>query len=499
MLDLLLVPIAILYLLVVGALFSYGLNFLHMTWISWRERERVEVPPPPPAIWPSVTVQLPVFNELYVAERLVRAVSRLEYPGSLEIQVLDDSTDDTSPLLQGLVDGLKRSGLDIHYLHRENRRGFKAGALADGLRRARGEFLAFFDADSLPPPDFLLRTIPQFHEPRLAFVQTRWGHADRDYSFLTVLQSIAIDAHFKVEQFTRHRSGLWFNFNGSAGVWRRAAIEDAGGWSAETLTEDLDLSYRAFLRGWRAAYLDDVEVPAELPASFAAYRRQQHRWARGSFECAARILPPIWRSAAPWPIKLQATLHLTGYGVHLLLFALCLLYPMILWLADIYPGLITLFGLAVLFNATALAPTLYFWVGQRKLRPVGLRDLPRILLLSAMGAGMMLNTVRALGDILLGRSATFHRTPKYGLVEKGPSWHGRRYQLSLDPIVLAEGLLALLNIGVAVRALATANVFIALYAVLFAAGLGITSGISISQSIRVAGQRRLSRKLAPAA
>jgi len=489
MLDLLFVPVTLLYLAVVGMLFVYGMNFFFLTWVAWRRR-RGHALPSPPDRWPRVTVQLPIFNEMYVAERLIDAAARLDYPPHLlEIQVLDDSTDETIHLARAAVYRWRERGVNIAHLHRTRRTGFKAGALADGLRRARGEFVAIFDADFIPPADFLRRTIPYFQNPRLAFVQTRWGHINRDYSFFTQLQALAIDAHFLIEQFARSRSGFWFNFNGTAGVWRRAAIEDAGGWKADTLTEDLDLSYRAFLRGWQAHYADEVIVPAELPVSFMAYRRQQHRWARGSLECALKLVGPVWKSPLSPTGKLAATLHLTGYGVHLLLFALVFLYPPVLLLSRHYANLVSLFGIAATFNATAFAPTLFFIAAQYRLRRRWWRQLPLILFTSVMGVGMMLNTARAALQIFRRRRSTFERTPKFGIFHRTQDWTRRRYQLRLDPLLWSEAVFALLNGGTVALALRLGNLVIAVYAALFCAGLTFAAGFTILQALRVRRRR----------
>ncbi len=495
--EALLVPTAIAYLLVVGALYAYGINFLYLTWLAWRDRFPQPPAPPQPSPWPRVTVQIPIYNEFYVAERIVRAAARLDYPRQLlEIQVLDDSTDETSEILARLIRSLRAAGHDIHHLRRRRREGFKAGALAYGLARARGEFIAIFDADAIPPRDFLRRALPPFADPHIAFVQARWGHLDREHSLITRLQSIAIDAHFKVEQYARSRAGYWFNVNGTSGVWRREAIEDAGGWQANTLTEDLDLSYRAFLRDWRAVYLDDLEVPSELPASVAAYRRQQRRWAHGSMECALRLLPRVWAAPIPLRVRLQATLHLTGYSVHLLLFALSLLYPLVLLLSQGYPGLIVLFGLALVFNATTLAPTLLFFVGQRRQGRRGWSQLPAILLLSAGGAGMMINTVGAALDVLRRRHPAFERTPKFALVGRGQSWIGKKYQPRLDAILIAETFFAALNGLTAVLAFVQGNFVIAFYAALFALGLFSVVGLSLGQAFRRYRKQRAWRRAA---
>ena len=492
MIDLLLIPVAVVYLLVVAALFIYGLNFFYLTFLAWRwNRRPIEVPVL--AEWPMVTVQLPVYNELYVAERLIDAAAHLDYPPErLEIQVLDDSSDETSQIVALVVGCWQAQGVNVHHLHRTNRRGFKAGALADGLAQAQGEFIAIFDADFIPPADFLKRSLPYFQAENMAgglpvaFVQTRWGHVNREYSFITFLQSLAIDAHFMVEQFARSRGGYWFNFNGTAGVWRRAAIDAAGGWRADTLTEDLDLSYRAFLNGWGGIYLRDVIVSAELPVSFSAYRRQQHRWAKGSLECAIKLIPQVWKAPLRLHQKLQATLHLTGYGVHLLLFALTLLYPLVLLLSFRYPALISLFGIAFVFNATAFAPTIFFVIAQQQLGRRWWRLLPVILFITALGAGMMLNTVRAALKIRRGAAGdTFERTPKFGIAHKKQEWKNHVYQLRLDPLVYYELIMAMWNAGTVWLAVQQANWVIAVYATLFTLGLLFTSGVTIAQAVAV--------------
>ena len=486
MLDLLLVPIAVVYLAVIGLLFIYGINFFYLTFLAWRYKD-ARVEPPSQTEWPAVTVQLPIYNELYVAERLINA---FDYPSDrLEIQVLDDSTDETVQVVARAVERVSARGIRICHVQRAERVGYKAGALANGLALARGEYLAIFDADFVPPADFLKRTLPHFQDPRLAFVQTRWGHLNRKYSFLTFLQSLAIDAHFVVEQFARSRHGYWFNFNGTAGVWRRTALEDAGGWTADTLTEDLDLSYRAFLRGWQALYLRDVVAPAELPVSFSAYRRQQHRWARGSLECAFKLLPSIWSAPISLPAKIQATLHLTGYAVHLLLFALVFLYPLVLVFSQSYPSLLSLFGLGIVFNVTAFAPALFFVLAQQQLGRRGWLMLPVILFITALGAGMILNTVRGALQIALGRNDVFERTPKFGIVNQPQVWTRRRYQLRLDSIVVFEIALALFDLGTIFLAISDRNWGIAVYATLFCSGLLFASGTTIAQAWAVRRQQ----------
>ena len=490
MLDLFLVPLAILYLLVVGALFAYGLNFFYMTFVAWRRQDDDPAVALPWPAWPRVTVQLPIYNELYVAERVIEAAVRLDYPPELlQIQVLDDSSDETTAIVRAAVERHRARGVNIVHQVRADRTGYKAGALQAGLARAEGEFIAMFDADFVPPPDYLRRTLVHF-QPQTAFIQARWGHLNRDYSLLTALQSLAIDAHFMVEQFARWASGLWFNFNGTAGIWRRTALEDAGGWTADTLTEDLDISYRALLRGWQARYLRQVEVPAELPVSVIAFRRQQHRWARGSLECALKLGPQVWRSPASLGVKLSATLHLTGYSVHLLLFALSLLYPAVLVLSERYPQLITLFGIAYAFNLTALAPTCFFIVGQQRLGRRWWRSLPKILFLTAVGSGLMINTLRAALQILTRRHNAFERTAKFGLEGQREGWTHKRYQLRLDAIAFWELAFACLNLGTILYAIRLGNWAIAFYAAIFGAGLLYVASLTLVQAWTVHRQQR---------
>jgi cellulose synthase/poly-beta-1,6-N-acetylglucosamine synthase-like glycosyltransferase len=483
------------YGLVLAVLFVHGLSFLRLTWIAVRDRRRR-----PSAStadrWPSVTVQLPIFNERYVAERLIDAVARFEYPGALQIQVLDDSTDDTIAIAAAIVRRWRERGVDAVHLHRTERLGFKAGALAEGLAVARGERIAIFDADFIPRPDFLLRMVPILEsDPGLAFVQARWDHANPDASLLTRLQALAIDGHFAVEQHGRWSGGDWFNFNGTAGVWRRAAIVDAGGWRSTTLTEDLDLSYRAFLRGWRAAYQGDVGVEAELPVGLRAYRRQQARWARGSLECAWLHLPSLLRAPVSRPRRLWAALHLTGYSIHLLLLALSALYPLLLTILATDRSAADLVGLLGVMGLPALAPSILFAVGQGLLgRPR--RALLLIVPLSLLGVGMMVNTARAALAAACQRSAHFERTPKYGAGARGGTWRRLGYQIRGDWGVAAEAGLAMLNLATCAAALASAHWAIAFFAGLFGTGLAFVAALSIAEAARGVWDRRAAPRAA---
>src|SRR5262245_20682974 len=278
-----------------------------------RYRDREPQALPAPAEWPIVTVQLPLYNEVYVADRLIEAVCRFEYPRDrLEIQVLDDSTDETRGIAELAVRRFAAQGVDVTYFHRTDRVGFKAGALEAGLEVARGEFIAIFDADFIPTSDFLVRLMPHFADPGVGMVQARWGHINQDYSLLTKIQSILLDGHFVLEHGGRHRSGRFFNFNGTAGVWRRKAIDEAGGWQHDTLTEDLDLSYRAQLRGWRFVFVSSLIAPAEVPVEMNAFKSQQHRWAKGSIQTCRKLLPDLLRAKIPLGVKAEAFFHLTA-------------------------------------------------------------------------------------------------------------------------------------------------------------------------------------------
>jgi cellulose synthase/poly-beta-1,6-N-acetylglucosamine synthase-like glycosyltransferase len=497
-LEVLFVPAVVLYLAILVLLFAFGLNFIHLTIVALRTRGRtpdaVE-----PADWPHVTVQLPIYNELYVARRLIEAVAAFDYPRDrLEIQVLDDSTDETAGMVGELVGRLRADGIDIHHVRRAERRGFKAGALGHGLTLARGELLAIFDADFVPRPDYLRRTVPVLAaDPGLAFVQARWDHTNRGFSLLTRLQALSIDGHFAVEQAGRWASGQWFNFNGTAGVWRRTALDGAGGWLDDTLTEDLDLSYRAHLAGWRGAYVGGVTAPAELPVSFNAYRRQQHRWARGSFECAFKHLPAIWRAPIPVRRRVQATLHLAGYSIHLLLLALSLLYPVLLGTSSRYPEVFSLFGVMALFNLTSLAPTVMFTVGQRQLGRRWIAEIPTILALSGLGAGMMVNTARAAWQALAGRPGVFERTPKFGVRHRREDWRRLRYQLGIDRIVVVEIALAALNAASCIAAIGQGSLAIAVYTAIFTVGLSSAVALTIGQTVATAVAVRRSPLDAP--
>jgi len=482
--DLVVYVLLVMYALILGALFIFGLNFFYFSYLALKHRGPDRAAPPL-TDYPQVTVQLPIYNEKYVARRLIDAVCQLDWPREkLEIQVLDDSTDSTVEIVTNAVQHYRLKGFYIEHLHRTDRSGYKAGALSNGLNHASGDLIAIFDADFVPQPDFLQQTIPHFEDENVGFVQTRWGHLNEDYSLLTKLQALSIDAHFMIEQFVRHREGLLMNFNGTAGVWRRKAIEEAGGWKADTLTEDLDLSYRAQLAGWKAQYLRDVITPAELLISPNAYRRQQYRWARGSLECAQRLIPQLLQARLTRRVKWHALLHLTGYGIHLLMFMLAVLYPFIAVLSVEHPFMVTLYGIALIFNFTAFAPTIFFMVAQHELNRQWWRQLPAIIFLTVLGSGMMVNNVLAILHAFMQREGVFERTPKFGIVGKSQSNASNAYKVHISPRVIMEVGMLLYNLNTIRLAVAANHIVIVIYAGLFATGLAFILGLTLWQSLQ---------------
>ena len=434
---------------------------------------------------PLVTVQLPIYNERYVARRLIDAACRLRYPKDrLEIQVLDDSTDDTTAIIAAQVEHWSRRGQSISHVRRPTRVGYKAGALAFGMECAKGDFFLIFDADFIPPPDLLMRTIHHIAPADVGMVQLRWGHLNRDYSLLTRLQSIFLDGHFVIEHFVRHACGQFFNFNGTAGIWRKAAIVEAGGWSADTLTEDLDLSYRAQIAGWRFVYLPFVAAPAELPVEIDAFKNQQYRWARGSIQTARKILPRIWRADLPLGVKLEATFHLTSNLAYLLLLVPCVL---------ILPAMIRLYAAdrmeilllyALFFAFATLAVWVFFAVSQRAIYANWKSRLVLFPLLVSLGIGMAINNAWAVLAGFTRRPGEFVRTPKYGRLLTGRR-HARSGYRSRRSTTLVLELLFTTYIAVTLLYALKNGMFGAVpFLILFLFGFAYVGGLSAWQAIR---------------
>lgn len=387
---------------------------------------------------PLITVQIPLYNEMYVAGRLIDAVAAIDYPRDrLEIQVLDDSTDETVDLVAAKVAELRELGYAADHVRRGNREGFKAGALAHGLAVARGELLAIFDADFVPNRDIFRRCIDHFTDPRLGMVQTRWDHLNREYSLLTRLQAVFLDGHLLIEQTARARSGRFFNFNGTAGIWRRTCIDDAGGWHADTLTEDLDLSYRAQLAGWRFLFLPDLVTPAELPVEMNAFKSQQHRWAKGSIQTCKKLLPAVWKAPLPFHVKAEATFHLTSNFAYLLLILLCVIANPTIAPRQSELPLPWLLDLPV-FSCAVWAVVLFYGIVLRELRKRWWLELWCIPAVLALGIGMSISNAKAVIEAMFNKGGAFIRTPKYGLRARGEAWRHKRYLALPSALVLAE-------------------------------------------------------------
>ncbi len=473
-------------------LFAFGVNLLYLTWRATRLPVR-QPPSPVSGNEPAVCVQIPVYNERYVAERVLDAVCAIDWPADrLEVQVLDDSDDDTTAIVAQSVARWRAKGIDVTQARRGTRAGFKAGALAFGLTQTEAPLIAIFDADFVPPHDFLRRTIGAFDDPAVGFAQARWGHLDEGYSWFTRLQALAIDFHFLVEQAVRSASGYFTNFTGTAGVWRRAAIEDAGGWSAETLTEDLDLSYRAQLRGWRAVFLEDLVVPEELPVSIDAYRRQQSRWATGSFQSAFKLLVPLLRSRQAAAVKLQATVHLLAYAIGPLMLLQLLCYPVLLLTLGRHGMPWPLADASILVVPVAVSPWFGFIVAQTRRGRTWWSGLPS-LLCQVVGAGMSLTAMVALFRALRP-GGQFIRTPKHRIVQRGQEWRDQAYVTVGDVRALGEaacGLGAFAIIPVAVK---LDQWLLAVYASMFALGFLTIASLSAVDLLEVMTLRNLGRQ-----
>ena len=471
------------YFLVLGVLAAYG---IHRYWLVYcYSRYRANVPAKPAALvnWPKVTIQLPIYNERYVIARLIEAISHLDYPPDLlEVQVLDDSTDETQEVARNCVERYRALGLNIRYLHRSNREGYKAGALAEGLKSAAGELIAIFDADFQPGSDFLRLTLPYFSDPRLAMVQTRWTYLNRDYSALTEVESILLDGHFVIEHGARARSGRFFNFNGTAGVWRRQAIEDAGGWQHDTLTEDTDLSYRAQLRGWQFLYLPDIECPSELPVEMNAFKAQQARWAKGLMQTAKKILPRVLRADLSAGVKAEAFFHLTANISYPLMVVLStLLLPAMI--VRFYQGWVQMLLIDLpLFLASSCSISGFYLTAQRALYP---KSWPRKILylpfVMAVGIGLSVRNAKAVLEALCGVHSEFARTPKYRIEGQAGTWQRKSYRNRAGWMPYLEVALGLYFAATVWYSLQNENYFTAPFLLLFVWGYLYTGLMSLGQ------------------
>lgn len=415
------------YFIVLIGMSGYGCHRLLMVLLYLIHRKHKPQPKAQWEEWPLVTIQLPMFNEKFVVEGLLKKVTAIDYPkDKLEIQILDDSTDDTYDLCCEQVEKYRAEGFDIVCLHRTDRTGFKAGALEAADAVAKGEFLLILDADFRPEPDILKAVMPYFTDDKVALVQTRWGHINRNKNLLTRLQSIFLDGHFALEQTCRNRSGRFFTFNGTAGVWRKSAIVDAGGWEHDTITEDMDLSYRAQMKGWRFVYLNDYVTPAELPEDMDGFKAQQHRWTKGCIQVCQKMLFTIWRSNAPLKAKMEATTHLTCNYSYLALILLCFLVlpistgyvaPSGEWSWQSLQMILLTF---TLFFFASVAVMIFYVTAEAIVRPKRwYMVFPLMIPLLALGVGMAVNNAKAVLEAVCGQQSEFVRTPKFGESKEG--------------------------------------------------------------------------------
>ncbi len=474
------------YFIALCVLFAYGLHGLVMIYYYHKvEANKKSAPTPPLTSFPMVTIQLPVFNEMYVVDRLVKAVCDIDYPKErLEIQLLDDSTDETVDVSRNLVEQYAAQGFDIKHIHRTNRQGYKAGALKEALEVAKGEFVAIFDADFVPKTDFLKSTLPHFSHDRVGMVQTRWEHLNEEYSFLTRAQALALDGHFVIEQQIRNKAGFFINFNGTAGVWRKRTILDAGNWHSDTLAEDLDLSYRAQLRGWKFVFLNDVTSPAELPADINSLKTQQFRWTKGAVETAKKLLPTVWGSALPLKVKLECTIHLTSN----------LVFPFIMMVAFLNVPLVVVkntttvynpvFALMSIFVLASISTFMFYLYAQRAIHADWRRRLLLFPVFMAGSMGLAVNNTRAVLEALIGKKTEFKRTPKYRIVESNDDWRTKRYvQNKIHWAVVVELALAtyfVLGIAMSVSYLEIAAIP---FQVMFLMGFGTVGMLSLRHAM----------------
>jgi cellulose synthase/poly-beta-1,6-N-acetylglucosamine synthase-like glycosyltransferase len=489
--ELLLLALYVFSLLV---LFGFGLHGFLMVWHYLRLRPRDPIAPQlEDDQLPSVTIQLPLYNEMYVAERLVEAVCAIDYPRhKLQIQVLDDSTDATRELMQRLVEKKRKEGFDIIHQHRTDRTGFKAGALKEGMRSASGEFVAIFDADFVPPPDFLNATIPHLvADPELGLVQARWEHLNADHNLLTRVQAMALDAHFVMDQQIRNRTGYFINFNGTAGVWRSSCIEDAGNWHADTLTEDLDLSYRAQLRGWRLLYLNDVTAPAELPAEIDGLKSQQFRWTKGAIETARKLLLPVWRSDQPLKVKLEATGHLTSNLIFPFILLVAVLNVPVIYLKEMLPDLGLYFNLMTVFILATISSIAFHSCAQYDIHDDWRRRLRLFPLFMAGTMGLAVNNTRAVLEALFNKRSEFKRTPKYNLLGKSDAWKRSFYRQSgigVETFIeLALAVYFVFSIGLAIY---YAELALIPFQLMFLVGFGLVSLLTLRNAWSIMQGRR---------
>jgi len=473
-----------LYFLTLVILAIFGVHRYIMVYLYYSHRDHKAVASSPDRL-ARVTVQLPIYNELYVVDRVVESVCQIDYPKELlEIQVLDDSTDETATIAQAAVNRYREQGFDIHYIHRDERHGYKAGALDHGLKSALGEFILIFDADFIAPPDILQKTLGHFNDPSVGMVQARWGHINRDYSLLTQVQAVLLDGHFVLEHGGRSRSGRFFNFNGTAGIWRRKAISDAGGWQHDTLTEDLDLSYRAQMRGWKFVFVQDVVSKAEIPVEMTAFKTQQHRWAKGSIQTCKKLLPRILASDLPRAVKTEAAFHLTSNFAYPLMVLLSIL---------MFPAMVIRYNMGwyemmivdvPLFVGATMSVCSFYLMSQREIFGETWKGSLKYLLATlAVGIGLSINNSKAVLEALLGHKSGFARTPKYRVERADDEWKEKRYRGHMSFAPFFELALGIYFACMTYYAVCNRILWTLPFILLFQAGFFYTAALSLYQSL----------------
>ena len=467
-------------------LFTFGSHSFIMVYYYLKYREKRDDFTGELKEFPLVTIQLPVFNEMYVVERLIRSTCEMDYPiDKLEIQVLDDSTDETVDIVARKVKEYQQAGFDIVHLHRDNRAGYKAGALKEGLKTAKGEFIAIFDADFIPKKNFLKTVLPFFNDPKIGMVQTRWEHINRGYSLITQVVALSLDGHFVMEQQARNKADYFINFNGTSGMWRKACIFDAGNWEADTLTEDLDLSYRAQLKGWKFKYLTDFTTPAEVPSEINSVKSQQFRWTKGAIETCKKILPRVWKSKYPLKLKIISTYHLTNNIVFPFILIACLLNTPIVLIKN--TGLYdTYFMFMSVFVLAFIASFIFYLYSQKDVYDDWRK---RVLLFPVFMAGSMgfsINNTKAIFQALINKKTEFVRTPKYLIVDKKDSWAGKKYshkKRTLTFSVILESIIAIYSFAGVCISIATLQISALPFQLMFTFGFGLVAYLSIKHVI----------------
>lgn len=479
--------IIVLYLIALTILGIYGAHRSHLLMLYLKHRKNT---PKPLRKFeedelPTVTIQLPMFNEMYVVDRLLDGIIEIEYPkDKVQIQVLDDSTDETVQIAKAKVDELLEKGWDVEYRHRTDRTGFKAGALEEGLETAKGELIMVFDADFVPTPGVLRKLVDHFTDPKVGMVQARWGHINKDYSVLTQCQSMMLDGHFVIEHIARNRSGRFFNFNGTAGVWRKETIIDAGGWEHDTVTEDMDLSFRAQMKGWRFVYVPEAIAPAELPCEMNSFKTQQFRWAKGSAQTTKKLLWTVLRTPLPFKVKLELVMHLTNNFAYLFLVVLAALQlpNMLIRRGMDHPELLLLD--VPLFAATCGSICVFYLVTHRALYDNLWDAIKRLPLMMALGIGLSINNARAVLEGLFGKDLEFVRTPKHGVhgEDKSAEWKRKKYKAKFPTHALLELAFGIYFVVTIVLAVITGSWVTIPFLVLFMVGFLYVGALSLYQT-----------------